>query len=165
MIDADGYRPNVGIVLGNGAGQVLWAKRVHQDAWQFPQGGIQRDEDPEVAMLRELHEELGLVREDVKVLGHTEGWLSYKLPQRYIRPRRGRVCIGQKQKWFALQLTGAESHIRFDSAPIPEFEGWRWVDYWFPLNEVVEFKREVYRQALDELAPLFGVEKSLSFVS
>lgn len=156
MIDSDGYRPNVGIILSSGSGQVLWAKRVGQDAWQFPQGGIDHDESPEDALFRELNEELGLQQQHVEVLGVTRDWLRYQLPNRYVRPRRGRVCIGQKQKWFVLRLTADESLVRFDATPQPEFDGWRWVDYWHPLTEIVEFKREVYDLALRELAPLLG---------
>lgn len=156
MIDRDGYRPNVGIILSSNAGKVLWAKRIGQEAWQFPQGGIDRDESPEDALYRELNEELGLRKEHVEVLGVTRDWLRYQLPQRYLRSRRGRNCIGQKQKWFALRLTAAESLVRFDASPKPEFDGWRWVDYWHPLTEIVEFKREVYTHALYELAPLLG---------
>ncbi len=155
MIDSDGYRPNVGIILSSGRGQVLWAKRIGQEAWQFPQGGIDRHESPEQALYRELNEELGLLREHVEVLGVTRDWLRYQLPGRYVRQRRGgRVCIGQKQKWFALRLTADESLVRFDRTEHPEFDGWRWVDYWHPLTEIVEFKREVYDRALHELAPL-----------
>lgn len=157
VIDSDGYRPNVGIILTSVSGQVLWAKRAGQDAWQFPQGGINHGESPEDAMFRELNEELGLERAHVQLLGVTRDWLRYRLPQRYIRRRRGRMCIGQKQKWFALRLLAAESLVRFDATPQPEFDGWRWVDYWHPLAEVVEFKREVYRLALNELAPVLGL--------
>ena len=157
VIDADGFRPNVGIIVANRAGEVLWAKRVRQDAWQFPQGGIQRDESPEQAMARELHEELGLTLADVEVIGSTQGWYSYRLPIQYVRRGRGRTCIGQRQKWFLLRLTGPESHVRFDASEQPEFEGWRWVNWWHPLSEVVEFKREVYLGALEELAPLAGI--------
>lgn len=156
MIDSDGYRPNVGIILSSTSGQVLWAKRIGQEAWQFPQGGIDQAESPEDALFRELNEELGLQRQHVEVLGVTRDWLRYKLPQRYIRQRRGRVCIGQKQKWFALRLTADETLVRFDATTQPEFDGWRWVDYWHPLTEIVEFKRGVYQRALNELAPLFG---------
>ncbi len=157
VIDSDGFRPNVGIIVANQAGEVLWAKRVRQDAWQFPQGGIQYGESPEQAMARELHEELGLTLGDVEVIGSTVGWYSYRLPSQYVRRGRGRTCIGQRQKWFGLRLVGPESHVRFDAGPQPEFEGWRWVDWWLPLSEVVEFKREVYRGALNELAPLFSI--------
>ncbi|MES0872920.1 RNA pyrophosphohydrolase [Sinimarinibacterium thermocellulolyticum] len=158
MIDSDGFRPNVGIVLCSAGGRLLWAKRINQDAWQFPQGGIQRGESPREALFRELHEELGLLPEHVQILGVTKGWLRYRLPGRYLRRGRGRLCIGQKQKWFALRLVGDESAVRFDTTCKPEFDGWRWVDYWQPLDEVVEFKREVYRRALNELAPLIGVQ-------
>jgi putative (di)nucleoside polyphosphate hydrolase len=156
VIDSDGYRPNVGIILTNTAGQALWAKRIGQEAWQFPQGGIKRGESPRQALFRELHEELGLIDDDVEIIGVTQGWLRYRLPQRYVRQGRGRVCIGQKQKWFVLRLIGDEGRVHFDATDTPEFDGWRWVDWWLPANEVVEFKREVYLQALSELGPLIG---------
>lgn len=156
MIDADGFRPNVGIVLAHVDGRVLWAKRIGQDAWQFPQGGIKFGETPENALYRELEEELGLKPEHVECLGVTAGWLSYRLPSRLVRRGRRPVCIGQKQKWFLLRLTSCESKVCFDKSDRPEFDRWRWVDYWHPLNEVVSFKREVYRGALRELAPLIG---------
>ena len=98
MVDVEGYRPNVGIVLTAGAGQVLWAKRVGHDAWQFPQGGINPGETPEQAMLRELHEETGIMAATVRVLGSTYGWLRVRLPPRFPRPgpgplsARGRAC-------------------------------------------------------------------------
>lgn len=157
MIDSDGFRPNVGIIVANSAREVLWAKRVRQDAWQFPQGGIQSGESPEQAMVRELHEELGLSPQDVEIIGCTSRWYSYRLPRHFVRRGRGRVCIGQRQKWFLLRLTGPEHRVRFDASNQPEFDGWRWVDWWRPLDEVVEFKREVYRAALNELAPLLDI--------
>ncbi len=158
MIDKDGYRPNVGIIVANAAGEVLWAKRVRQDAWQFAQGGIQPGESPEVAMARELEEELGLTMDDVEIMGCTASWLSYRLPRQYLRHRRhGRLCIGQRQKWFALRLVAPESRVRLDGSDQPEFDGWRWVDWWHPLTEVVDFKRGVYEAALTELAPIAGI--------
>lgn len=153
MIDADGFRPNVGIILSNPAGKLLWAKRIGQDAWQFPQGGIQQDETPEQALYRELNEEIGLEAGHVDVLGQTRDWLRYRLPPRFVR-RGDPVCIGQKQIWFLLRLQADENLVRFDRGDKPEFDGWRWVDYWYPLREVVFFKREVYRRALQEFANL-----------
>ena len=157
MIDADGFRPNVGMIIAGPDDRVLWAKRVGQDAWQFPQGGIRRGESPEVALYRELEEELGLKPEHVERLGVTNDWLRYRLPHHLIRRGRRPLCIGQKQKWFLLRLKGAESEVRFDRGPKPEFDGWRWVDYWLPIREVVAFKQDVYRRALNELAPLLGL--------
>ncbi len=156
VIDADGFRPNVGIVLSHADGRVLWARRIGQDAWQFPQGGIKRNETPETALYRELEEELGLKPEHVMLLGVTDDWLRYRLPSRLVRRGRHPVCIGQKQKWFLLRLIGSEDEIRFDRSATPEFDRWRWVDYWLPMAEVVSFKRDVYRRALHELAPLLG---------
>lgn len=159
MIDPDGFRPNVGIILANASGQVLWARRRGHDAWQFPQGGIAENETPEQAMYRELGEEIGLTRQDVKMLGQTHGWLRYRLPKRFIRSDSQPVCIGQKQKWFLLRLTAPDERVHLDNQHPAEFDGWRWVSYWYPLNQVVAFKREVYRKALKELAlrvPLTG---------
>jgi putative (di)nucleoside polyphosphate hydrolase len=154
MIDSDGYRPNVGIILSNPRGRLLWAKRIGQDAWQFPQGGIREGESAEQALFRELNEELGLLPEHVAIIGCTRHWLRYRLPKRYVRRHNNPVCIGQKQKWFMLRLNAPDSLVRFDATDKPEFDGWRWVDYWHPLREVVFFKREVYKRALRELSPL-----------
>ncbi|MFJ4608458.1 RNA pyrophosphohydrolase, partial [Pseudomonas atacamensis] len=111
MIDPDGFRPNVGIILTNDAGQVLWARRINQDAWQFPQGGINPEETPEDALYRELNEEVGLEREDVEILACTRGWLRYRLPQRLVRTHSQPLCIGQKQKWFLLRLISNEQRV------------------------------------------------------
>ena len=153
VIDPDGYRPNVGIVLMRPDGQVFWARRVRRDGWQFPQGGMNTDETPLEAMYRELQEETGLRPEHVAVLGVTPGWLRYRLPQRAIRRHDKLVCIGQKQVWFLLQFTGEDSDLRLDLTDKPEFDHWRWVDFWYPLDHVVTFKRGVYASALRHLAP------------
>ena len=157
MIDTDGYRPNVGIILANSEGNVLWARRVGGfDAWQFPQGGIQLNEAPEAALYRELKEEVGLQPDDISIVACTQGWLRYRLPERLVRQRDdGRVCIGQKQKWFFLQMNASDSNVRLDnnSDEAPEFDHWEWVSYWYPVDKVVSFKRDVYRKALKELAP------------
>ena len=153
MIDSEGFRLNVGIILSNPKGQVFWAKRIGQNAWQFPQGGVQSNETPENALFRELTEEVGLTRNDVDIIGYTQNWLRYRLPQHLIRHHKRPLCIGQKQRWYMLRLTSDESHVQLDLTKHPEFDGWRWVDYWYPLEEVVFFKRKVYARALQELQP------------
>ena len=153
VIDRDGCRPNVGIVICNDEDQVFWGRRINgRDSWQFPQGGMNRDESPEVAMYRELEEEVGLCPESVDLLGRTQGWLHYRLPKRFIRKIEDPVCIGQKQIWFLLRLTGAESEINLAAHDHPEFDHWKWVSYWYPVTAVVDFKQAVYRQALTQLA-------------
>ena len=141
MIDFDGYRPNVGIVICNRKGQVLWAKRYGQNSWQFPQGGINDNESAEQAMYRELYEEVGLQPKDVKVLYASKHWLRYKLPKRLLRYDSKPVCIGQKQRWFLLQLVGDEKNINMNTTKSPEFDGWRWVSFWYPVRQVVYFKK------------------------
>jgi putative (di)nucleoside polyphosphate hydrolase len=154
LIDPDGFRPNVGIILCNQERRLFWARRVGQNAWQFPQGGIHQHETPEQAMFRELAEEVGLRPDQVQVLGCTSRWLRYRLPKRYIRRQCGPVCIGQKQIWYMLRVNCEENAFCLDSSEKPEFDQWRWVKYWQPLREVVYFKRRVYLHALQELAPL-----------
>ena len=156
MIDPDGYRANVGIILANDSGEVLWARRVGQDAWQFPQGGIKAHESPQQALYRELYEELGLLPRHVDLVGWTQGWLKYTLPRRFVRRRCTPLCIGQKQIWFLLRLAGRETEVKLDAHDRPEFDSWRWVNYWYPPSQVIYFKRRVYRQALRELAPLLS---------
>lgn len=155
MIDADGFRPNVGIIIVDSLGRLLWARRVGgQDAWQFPQGGINPNESPESALYRELQEEVGLTQSDVDVLGVTRGWLRYRLPKRLVRKKEP-CCIGQKQKWYLLKLLSDEKAIDVKNQQPAEFDTWQWVSYWYPLGDVVSFKRDVYRRALKELAPLY----------
>ena len=157
MLDREGYRPNVGIVLLNGSNEVFWGKRVGQHSWQFPQGGIQHGESPEEAMYRELHEEVGLLPEHVQIIGRTRDWLRYDVPEEFLRRqtanRMQRASYrGQKQIWFLLRLTGHDSDIHLRTTEHPEFDAWRWHPYWIELDTVVDFKREVYELALSELA-------------
>jgi putative (di)nucleoside polyphosphate hydrolase len=152
FIDAEGFRANVGIVLMRDDRQVLLGGRTGGRGWQFPQGGVRRDETPEQALYRELQEEIGLERDDVEMLAVTRNWLRYRLPRQYVRRNTNPPCIGQKQRWFLLRLTSSEDRVRFDATTEPEFESSRWVDYWTPVREVIYFKRAVYARALDELA-------------
>ncbi|KXS54548.1 MAG: putative (di)nucleoside polyphosphate hydrolase [Marinobacter sp. T13-3] len=124
MIDSDGFRPNVGIILANHRGEVLWARRIGQDSWQFPQGGIKDDESPEEALYRELAEEIGLSASDVEIISCTRGWLRYRLPRRMVRYHSHPVCVGQKQKWFLLRMLSPDAHVRVDGTDSPEFDGW-----------------------------------------
>jgi len=154
MIDPDGYRPNVGIILMNDDKRVFWAQRVNNDGWQFPQGGMRTDETPVEAMYRELKEETGLKPQHVKLLGSTPGWLRYRLPRRYQRQFSKPLCIGQKQVWFLLRFLADDSAFSLGQTPDPEFSDYRWVDFWYPAENVITFKRRVYRKALSLLEPL-----------
>jgi len=163
MVDADGFRPNVGIVLSNDLGQVLWARRIGgHDAWQFPQGGINENETVEEALFRELFEEVGLDAEHVEILAQTDGWLRYRLPRRLRRHNSSPGFQGQKQKWFLLEMLCDDARGQVDASDKPEFDSWRWVSYWYPLGQVVAFKRDVYRCALKELAPHLRIEDPTS---
>lgn len=152
MLDRDGFRPNVGIILLNQRSQVFWGKRIRTHSWQFPQGGIDRGENPEQAMFRELHEEVGLHPQHVQVLARTRDWLRYEVPDRFIRRDARGHYKGQKQIWFLLQLVGHDWDLNLRATDHPEFDAWRWNDYWVPLDVVVEFKRGVYEMALTELS-------------
>jgi len=140
-------------MLANDRGQLLWARRVGgHNAWQFPQGGISAGESPKQALFRELHEEVGLARDAVEILGSTRGWLRYRLPNRFVRDGQKPVCIGQKQKWFLLRMLEEDAAVQLDQNEKPEFDHWRWVSYWYPLDQIIPFKREVYRRAMKDLA-------------
>ena len=152
MIDRDGYRPNVGIIICNLKNEVFWGKRVREHSWQFPQGGIKAGETPERAMFRELHEEVGLGSEHVKILGRTRDWLRYEVPEQWIRREWRGNYRGQKQIWYLLRLIGRDCDVHLRASDKPEFDAWRWNDYWVPLDAVIEFKRDVYQLALNELA-------------
>jgi putative (di)nucleoside polyphosphate hydrolase len=152
MLDREGFRPNVGIILLNQRNQVFWGKRIRTHSWQFPQGGIDRGETPEQAMYRELHEEVGLMPEHVAIVARTRDWLRYEVPDRYIRRDARGHYKGQKQIWYLLRLVGHDWNLNLRATNHPEFDAWRWNDYWVPLDVVVEFKRGVYEMALTELA-------------
>jgi len=152
MLDRDGYRPNVGIILCNWRSEVFWGKRVKEHSWQFPQGGIKLGEAPMQAMYRELWEEVGLLPSHVKILGRTRNWLRYEVPEQWLRRDWRGNYRGQKQIWYLLRLVGRDCDVHLRASQKPEFDAWRWNDYWVPLNSVIDFKREVYQQALTELA-------------
>ena len=152
MLDREGFRPNVGIILLNHRNQVFWGKRIRTHSWQFPQGGIKHGESPEQAMFRELHEEVGLLPDHVRIVARTRDWLRYEVPNHFIRKDARGHYKGQKQIWFLLQLMGRDTDMNLRASNHPEFDAWRWHDYWIPLETVIEFKRDVYQLALSELA-------------
>jgi putative (di)nucleoside polyphosphate hydrolase len=154
VIDSDGFRANVGIILMRGTGEVFLGRRSGGRGWQFPQGGMRAGESLEEAALRELNEEIGLERTDVQLLGHTARWLRYRLPARYVRRNQQPLCIGQKQCWFLLRLGREPVKFDFRRTDEPEFDEWRWSSFWDPVREVIYFKRGVYQRALVELAPV-----------
>jgi len=159
MIDRDGFRPNVAIVLVNHKNQVFWGKRIKEHAWQFPQGGIKPGESPEQAMYRELEEETGLKPEHVEILGRTRDWLHYHVPSHWVKREWRGTYKGQKQIWFLLRLVGRDTDVSLRASGHPEFDAWRWHDYWVPLDTVIDFKREVYRMALEQLAIFLDVKR------
>ena len=162
MLDEHGYRPNVGIILINDRRQVFWGKRVREHSWQFPQGGIKSGEDPEQAMYRELEEETGLKPHHVQIIGRTRDWLHYDVPERWVRREWRGHYRGQKQIWFLLKMLGQDSDVTLKSdLEKPEFDAWRWHDFWVPLESVIEFKRGVYKSALTELSQFVFSEDEL----
>lgn len=152
VIDSDGFRANIGIVLLRADGSVFLGRRARGGGWQFPQGGMRAGEQPLESLFRELHEETGLTDADVEVAGRTQRWVRYRLPARYIRRDRLPLCIGQKQRWFLLRLKRADARFELTASEEPEFNEWRWVSWWEPVREVIYFKRSVYVRALTELA-------------
>jgi putative (di)nucleoside polyphosphate hydrolase len=152
MLDREGFRPNVGIILLNAHNEVFWGKRVREHSWQFPQGGIKYGETPLQAMYRELQEETGLLPEHVKIVGRTRDWLRYEVPDKFIKREVRGHYRGQKQIWFLLRMVGRDCDICLRATEHPEFDAWRWNEYWVPLEAVIEFKRDVYQLALTELS-------------
>lgn len=162
MIDRDGYRPNVGIILCNAKNEVFWGKRIREHSWQFPQGGIDKGESPEQAMYRELFEEVGLQAHHVHILGRTKNWLRYEVPSHWIKREWRSSYKGQKQIWFLLRMVGRDCDVSLRASGHPEFDAWRWSEYWVPLDSVIEFKRDVYRLALNELVTFLDRDRRSS---
>ena len=147
----EGYRPNVAMVVINSTNKVLICRRKNTRTWQFPQGGIDNGEDIKKAMYRELSEEVGLSKDDVNLVGESEGTITYDIPKTIRSKVLGGKFKGQEQKWFLLKLKKDNSEIKLDNEAFPEFDKYEWVSFWQPLNRIVDFKREAYREALSEL--------------
>jgi putative (di)nucleoside polyphosphate hydrolase len=143
------YRPCVGAVLFNRDGLVLVARRANfpnaegaAGGWQLPQGGIDGDEDPSVAIFRELEEEIGTAR--AEIIAEHPDWLTYDLPPALVGKALHGRYRGQKQRWFALRFLGEDADIRLDLDPHPEFDAWRWARLAELPGLAVEFKRPIY---------------------
>lgn len=154
MIDQDGYRPNVGIVLINKDNLVFWGRRKGEYSWQFPQGGLAENESLDECMYRELNEELGLLPEHVKIVAKTQDWLYYNVPGNWNKQNSN--YRGQKQVWYLLQFVGYDHHINLRSVEEQEFDAWRWINFWEPIDMVVKFKQDVYKRALNYLSKHVG---------
>ena len=154
MIDRDGYRKNIGIILCNSKNELLICKRIKENSWQVPQGGFEKNESSENAMFRELFEEIGLQKNDIAILGKTKKWLKYDLPKKYQRKTNNQLCVGQKQIWFLLRLISNDQSINLCTSKNPEFDAWEWVSEKKPLEIVISFKKNVYIKALNELLPI-----------
>ena len=159
-IKEKGYRLNVGIIVANSDGRLLYCKRKNSNNWQFPQGGIDKNEDTYLAAVRELYEEVGIAENKIKLIKESDSWYKYDLPRKYKRNRfLWKDFKGQKQKWFLFKLI-EETKIDLNNENNPEFDQFDWVEYWKPLDEVVEFKREIYEKILTELEPAYKIEFS-----
>ena len=146
-------RLGVGIALLNHENKVFVGKRIDNPAnsWQMPQGGVDHDEDYLFAAYRELREETGI--KNVELIKELDGFTTYKLPTNLLGIIWKGKYKGQKQKWFLLRLKCREEDVDVLHSGHPEFDGWRWVSYWYPVRQVVSFKRDVYRRVMKEFAP------------
>lgn len=151
------YRPCVGVMLMNATGEVFVGQRNdrHAEAWQMPQGGVDKGETPREAALRELWEETGVTAELVEIIAETDDWLPYDLPHDIV-PQiwKGRYR-GQEQKWFLMRFLGRDDQVNIQTEH-PEFTVWRWQAVDHLVEKIVPFKRDVYKQVLQEFAPHFN---------
>ena len=152
------YRPNVGIIIFNRDGKILWCKRKQGDGWQFPQGGIDKGESPLEALYRETYEEVGLKKHQIKIVRENERWIGYDVPKDRV-PKyfsfKNRRFKGQTQKWFLAEFLGNNEDINLSVHSQIEFSEWTWSSYWHPITGGIEFKRDAYRKALNDLFPYY----------
>ena len=155
MNEESNYRLNVGLIIVNNYGKVLICKRKNSNQWQFPQGGIDNGESPIEAAKREIFEEVGIKPSKIKVLGKIKDWVKYEIPKELAKKSfKKKGIVGQKQKWFIFKIK-SEACISFVNDPDNEFDDFAWVSYWRPIALIVSFKKEVYRNVLAELLPIY----------
>ena len=144
-----GYRLNVAMIVLNKDNKVLFCKRRNTENWQFPQGGVDENENIESAMFRELNEEVGLEKDNVEIKAVSQNLIYYDIPKNIRSRVLGGKFRGQAQKYFLLKLISGDVDLNIENTP--EFDKHIWVPFWYPLNQVVDFKKEAYRSALIEL--------------
>jgi putative (di)nucleoside polyphosphate hydrolase len=155
MNEESNYRLNVGLIIVNNYGKVLICKRKNSNQWQFPQGGIDKGESPIEAAKREIFEEVGIKPSKIKILGKIKDWVKYEIPKELAKKSfKKKGILGQKQKWFIFKIK-SEACITFVNDPDNEFDDFAWVSYWRPIALIVSFKKEVYRNVLAELLPIY----------
>jgi putative (di)nucleoside polyphosphate hydrolase len=143
-----GYRLNVAMIVLNEDNKVLFCKRRNTENWQFPQGGVDENENIESAMFRELNEEVGLEKDNVEIKAVSQNLIYYDIPKSIRSRVLGGKFNGQAQKYFLLKLISGDVDLNRENTP--EFDEYSWVPFWYPLNQAVDFKKEAYRSALIE---------------
>ena len=149
------YRKNVGLIVLNQKNKLLLCRRKNQKTWQFPQGGIDSGESPQAAAFRELFEEVGIHKREVKVVKKSDHWFDYDLPEKYQkRSDTMRKFKGQTQKWFMFKAN-TELNVSLCNNVQQEFVDYKWVSFWYPLSHIVLFKKDVYQNVLNEFLPTY----------
>ena len=151
-------RKNVGLIILNHTNELLLCKRKGTNAWQFPQGGIDKKETIKQAAMRELFEEVGIRGSDIDILAVSNHWYEYMVPAKYKKktlPLKG--FRGQSQKWFLVKFKKkAYPNISFENDHCEEFDAFQWVNYWYPLVKIISFKKEVYKNVMFEFLPIYN---------